>query len=131
MWRHRVLSGRDWTAQPPAGSAHSAAGWRKWLGSDVVEDRVQIALRDKVNGDLPLNRLFCEEVGIFRPYRRYVYVGYMTTSSKLPPQVLYPLLQQQLAKLCRQGVIDAVDLFDIQLAIEICEAEMGIDRRPS
>jgi hypothetical protein len=55
----------------------------------------------------------------------------MTNSKKLPPQVLYPLLQQQLAKLCRQGVIDAVDLFDLQLAIEICEAEMGIDRRPS
>ena len=55
----------------------------------------------------------------------------MTHSTKLPPQVLYPLLQQQLAKLHSQGVIDAVDLFDLQLAIEICEAEMGINRRPS
>jgi hypothetical protein len=55
----------------------------------------------------------------------------MTTSKKLPPQVLYPLLQQQLAKLCSQGVIDFVDLFDLQMAIEICEAEMNIDRRPS
>ena len=55
----------------------------------------------------------------------------MTNSKKLPPQVLYPLLQQQVAKLCRQGVIDAVDLFDIQLAVEICEAEMNLDRRPS
>ena len=75
--------------------------------------------------------VFAERAEYFWTYRRYMYASPMTNSSKLPPQVLYPLLQQQLAKLCRQGVIDAVDLFDLQLAIEICEAEMGIDRRPS
>ena len=79
----------------------------------------------------PLDSVVFARRQVFCTYRRYVYVGSMTNSKKLPPQVLYPLLQQQLAKLCRQGVIDAVDLFDIQLAIEICEAEMGIDRRPS
>ncbi len=62
------------------------------------------------------------------PRRHFVMAN---ANVKLPPQILYPLLQQQLAKFCRQGVIDAVDLFDLQLAIEICEAEMGIDRRPS
>ena len=55
----------------------------------------------------------------------------MTNSSKLPSQILYPLLQQQLAKLRSQDVIDFVDLFDLQLVIEICEAEMNINRRPS
>ena len=61
-----------------------------------------------------------------------MYAGPMTNSTKkLPPQILYPLLQQQLAKLCSQDVIDFIDLFDLQLAIEICEAEMNINRRPS
>jgi hypothetical protein len=55
----------------------------------------------------------------------------MTPFKKLPPDVAYSLLQQQLTRLCSRDVIDFLHLLDLQLAIEICEAEMNIDRRPS
>jgi hypothetical protein len=55
----------------------------------------------------------------------------MTTSKKLPPQVLYPLLQQQLAKLCSRDAVDIMHLLDLLIALAMCEAEMDINRRPS
>ena len=37
----------------------------------------------------------------------------MTHSKKLPPQVLYPLLQQQVAELCSQDAFDILHFLDL------------------
>jgi hypothetical protein len=55
----------------------------------------------------------------------------MTNSKKLPPHVLYPLLQQQVAELCSRDAVDIMHLLDLLIALAMCEAEMGINRRPS
>ena len=60
-----------------------------------------------------------------------MYVGSMTNSKKLPPQVLHSLLQQQIAELCSQEVVDIMHFLDLLIALKRCEAEMNLDRRPS
>ena len=55
----------------------------------------------------------------------------MTTSGKLPPQVLYPLLQQELAELCSQDEFDTLYFLDLVIALKRCQAEMDLDRRPA
>jgi hypothetical protein len=55
----------------------------------------------------------------------------MNHSKKLPPEVAYSLLQQQLAELCSQDAIDIMYLLDLAIAVKRCEAEMNLDRRPS
>jgi len=55
----------------------------------------------------------------------------MTTSRKLPPQVLYPLLQQELAELCSQDDFDIMYFLDLVIALKRCEVAMELDRRPS
>ena len=80
---------------------------------------------------LQIGLVLAGETGVFWTYRRYVYADPMSHTKKLPPQVLYPLLQRQVAELCSQDAVDIMHLLDLLIALAMCEAEMNIDRRPS